>query len=202
MYKREKGLICSFEIFLLISMSFAIAFILEENFVTGQELGSAALTRQLEEFTIGNAYKAPPITQIPAPSFRAVPAAADKPASVVPGRGPFEFVTDLFKGKAFGTPTGIPAGTSKFTGLGLTNTLVGALAWAGIAYAAGQLLGGLLGLEDAQTNALSYALAGGAFTYAGLEFAVTNQLLVPGKFLYTGAFNFLAGVGIAAAIFI
>ena len=112
--------ICSFEIILFLSMSFSIVFILSENFVTGQGLAADPRFQDkvAEEIAKQATGKGPPVTNVPTET-----------------RGPTELVTDLFKGKAFGDPT-LPAGAETgFTGVGLANTLIGALAWAGVAYA-------------------------------------------------------------------
>ncbi len=65
------------------------------------------------------------------------------------------------------TPAAAPAGyTGSITGMtGTMGGIVEGLVWAGIAYMAGQMIGSMLGLQKKQTQALSTALAAGAFTY-------------------------------------
>lgn len=61
---------------------------------------------------------------------------------------------------------------SRFFGAGAgsaTDALLTGLQWAVVAYGIGQLVGGLLGLESQNVDALSTSLAAGAFVYQGLE---------------------------------
>ena len=132
------------------SMSFAIAFIFQENlassaFVDPINPGGGIVYNPVTTSGVS------PITVVPAETVRAATeevvkeAVKEVPKEVVKGapkdvvkgteEGPLKFITDLFKGKAFGDPT-LPAGAETgFTGVGLANTLIGALAWAGVAYA-------------------------------------------------------------------
>lgn len=62
---------------------------------------------------------------------------------------------------------------SKFFGVkevgGTADALLTGLQWGIVAYGIGQLVGGLLGLESQNVDALSTSLAAGAFVYTGLE---------------------------------
>lgn len=82
---------------------------------------------------------------------------------------------------------------------GWPSALVSGLQWAAIAYGIGYLAGSLFGMNKQNTKALSFALAGGAFTY---EFMASSKtilgLLGQNAQLYSG----IAGIGVAAAIFI
>lgn len=153
-----------FEILLLVSMSFAVAFILNMNSVEAQNIPTEAT------------------------------------------RGPLDFVGDVFKGKTFdisNNPSyfiGPPEATTGFTGWGLANTLIGALAWAGLAYGIVQVLGSLFGFDEGLTNALSYGAAAFAGTWSGLHLAGENFLLTEVPWLANYAFPI--GLVLGAAIFI
>jgi len=66
-----------------------------------------------------------------------------------------------------------PSPLSKFFGVkevgGTADALLTGLQWGIVAYGIGQLVGGLLGLESQNVDALSTSLAAGAFVYTGLE---------------------------------
>ena len=55
------------------------------------------------------------------------------------------------------------------------DALLSGVQWAGIAYGAGMLIGSLIGLNDDNTEALSTALAAGAFAYKGLAVLQAGQ---------------------------
>ena len=169
-----------FEIILLISMSFSISFILEKNLVFAQ---GDPDTIQSAVDAAKEAAKKPPVTDVPTE------------------RGPTELVTDLFKGKAFGTPPKLVEGaTTQFTGTGLANTLLGALAWAGLAYGIVQILGNLFGFDEGLTNALSYGAATFAGTYAGLDFAAQNLLIAKTNFFVQYAFPTALVIGVVVFV--
>ena len=169
--------ICSFEIFLFISLSFSVAFILNGGLVSGQEFDYVKWSQKVADITS----KAPP--------------------TEAARRGPTELVTDLFKGKAFGTPPELAKGaTTQFTGTGLANTLLGAVAWAGLAYGIVQVLGNLFGFDEGLTNALSYGAATFAGTYAGLDFAVQNLLIKETSYLAQYAFPTALVLGVVVFV--
>jgi len=74
------------------------------------------------------------------------------------------------------------------------DALVSGLQWAGIAYMAGQLVGGLFGMTDENTDALSYGLGAGLGSYKALSTWSTT------KDMWLG--NPLVGAGIGAIVFV
>lgn len=83
---------------------------------------------------------------------------------------------------------GLPAG-------GISDALVSGAVWAGIAYGAGMLVGGLFGMSERNTQALSMSLASGFGAY---RFLSTWNTQIP----YLSAHPILAGVGIGAVVFL
>jgi len=74
------------------------------------------------------------------------------------------------------------------------DALITGLQWAGIAYMAGQLVGGLFGMTDENTDALSYGLGAGFGSYKVLSTWSTT------KNMWLG--NPLVGAGIGAIVFV
>jgi hypothetical protein len=83
---------------------------------------------------------------------------------------------------------------------GLGANLVKGAVWAGVAYGAGQLIGGLAGMDTSQTAGLSNALAAGAFA---MRFTETQGWAGPGLFAKEGAKSIFGlgsfGVGLVVA---
>jgi hypothetical protein len=92
----------------------------------------------------------------------------------------------------------------KLTPGGGPSALVSGLQWAGIAYMAGMLIGNLFGMSKKNTQALSTALAGGAFVYEALStynFNAPGAMFGPNSML-ASVNPLLAGVAVGAIIFI
>jgi len=85
---------------------------------------------------------------------------------------------------------------------GAPSALVSGLQWAAIAYMAAQMLGSMFGLSDTETEALSYGLASGAFTY---QFISTYNF--PASFTANPVGGFIAtnpaliGLGVGVVVF-
>jgi len=75
------------------------------------------------------------------------------------------------------------------------DALVSGLQWAGIAYMAGQLVGGLFGMDTGQTKALSYGLGAGFGSYKALQ-------VWDGKVPFLSKNPGLAGAAIGAIVFV
>ncbi|MGC9309751.1 MAG: hypothetical protein ACP5D2_03610, partial [Candidatus Nanoarchaeia archaeon] len=110
------------------------------------------------------------------------------------------------------TPTGedsFLAGLFGLTEGSGPSALVSGLQWAGTAYLFGQLAGGMFGLEDDNKQALSTALASGAFVYKslmswkGAAEGGALEWLGPSEAGFAGANTpFIMGVGVAAVVFL
>ncbi|MFH0711770.1 MAG: hypothetical protein V1889_01295 [archaeon] len=86
-------------------------------------------------------------------------------------------------------------GFSKGTGL---DAIASGLQWAGIAYMAGMLIGGLFGMSEGNTKALSASLAGGFGSYKALSVWKTGGHNIP----YLSKIPALSGIVIGAVIFL
>jgi len=90
-------------------------------------------------------------------------------------------------------------------GEGLGHNLIKGVVWAGIAYGLGQLIGGLVGFDNDQTQALSTAMAAGTFGYKFLieQYGFSENLFALGSestgFLGLGALGW--GLVIGAIVF-
>ena len=83
------------------------------------------------------------------------------------------------------------------------SAIVSGLQWAGIAYGAGYLVGGLIGLDKRNTQALSTALALGAFAYkaiASYSFPAGSGLTQAGGFIAQNPA--IIGIGVGAIVFL
>ncbi|MBS3091549.1 hypothetical protein J4217_03830 [Candidatus Pacearchaeota archaeon] len=206
---RKKKAISIVEIFLMISVSFAVAFSLGQNFV------SADVTSLLP-VPLSKVYRGGPL---PAPTGSASGAAL--------GADTFPPQTALSQDGVIVVADKTTGGVSQFTWdnpikkiysgqatSGVGGSLVAGVAWAATAYIAVKLIGSFLGLKDGQQKALENAALAGGFTAGFLSSAATN---VPGLFGAAtpglagsgGALNFMtfgggvpAGLIIAAAVFI
>ena len=133
-----------FEIILLISIGFSVSFIFSENLVgafppfsqsvtAGSGVDSASRLASLEKDVA---------------SLKGGAGAVDTSASKGPLEGLKAGVGKVFSGEA-------TLGLSE-TGVGAyVGTLIGALAWAGVAYAVVQIIGGLLGVDKGVLDAAS-----------------------------------------------
>ena len=86
---------------------------------------------------------------------------------------------------------------------GRADALVTGLQWAGIAYMGGQLLGGMFGFSDVNTEALSTALAAGVGVYRALEtYAFTGKGAIIGKEGFLSVNPGAVGLAIGVIVFI
>ena len=126
--------ICISEIILIISISFSLSFILNNNLVNAQ--GNPV--KLYSPCASCGGYHEATAEQIAATAKGQTPAAP--PAG---GEGPLEGIKagvgKVFSGEA---TLGATGSTGAFVG-----TLIGALAWAGVAYAVVQIIGSLLGVD-------------------------------------------------------
>jgi hypothetical protein len=76
------------------------------------------------------------------------------------------------------------------------DALISGIQWAAIAYIVGQIAGPIIGLNDDNTQALSAALAGGAFTFEALTTYTAGNLGV------LSAHPLIAGIVVAVVIFV
>jgi hypothetical protein len=161
-----------FEIALLVSLSFAIAFILDQgNLVHADGFGDLQTVTTTGSKT---------------------PGGLDVVTEGAPEEGGFKtFTGDLYGGRL---------GTESLAGYGgnYIGTLLGGLAWAGTAFVIVQLIGNLFGLDDNLTDSLSYAAAGSFGTYGAAQAVSQNFFSVElaGGWA-AGAGVVAAGVGIA-----
>jgi hypothetical protein len=185
-----------FQICILISMSFAIAFILSDNIVsappdlsTGTS-GTGTESSGVHKFNFGGDEME---------IIDRTNTAGSSTTPKTPGSDP-GIISNTFTGKLFGDPTAAAAAQPSTIGA-IGNVLLGGLAWATVAFIAVQLIGSLIGLDDEFTNALSYAAAGGAFTGSVSVFAYENfyNVAATNGGLWGAA---VIGLGVAAAIFI
>jgi hypothetical protein len=95
---------------------------------------------------------------------------------------------------------------SKFLGIsggGWADALVSGAQWAVVAYFAAQMLGPMFGLDEKQTDALSYSLAAGALVGKGLAVLTSQGGAYQGLFGSNSAmWSGVIGVAVAAVIFI
>lgn len=199
------------EIFLLISLSFAVSFFMSENFVDAQE----QITR-LPPSTAADRIADPTIiskTPSAAPAASGVNPYAGGLYGGIRGDGPVveeaakkaaeettketgtagTGLSGVFGGTAFGT-TGMAGTFSALT----SGVLWGAAVWGGL-----KLVSGLFGLNDKQSSAV--ALAGGAGTFVGstLYFMTgPSGVFTAPLGLTPGMFGFLTGAGVAVAVFL
>jgi len=140
MDKRGKKVISLFEIFLMISVSFAISFLLSENFVSSQS------------GVEGAADFVPPST-LPGPSAVGTSSLGNPVVGSTTG-GVTGGISNLFGGTIWTGAEGVSTGTTL-----LGNALLSGLAWAAVAFAVVKLITSLLGVDKGLANALSYAAA-------------------------------------------
>ncbi len=213
------------EIFLLVSLSFAISFMMSENFVSGQ-IGildtinpaiptlpsfSPSSIPTPSTFTGGGAgadFVGPPSSLanpevlLPDPSLPnsglgvgEIAPKVTETQSFLTGSGPGT-ISGLFKGQFFGV--GPELGGTAFGGA--VSSLASGLVWGAIVYGGLRLVGGLFGLSDSQSQALAFA--GGAGTFVGTTLYFIGQNFGTTAFLTTGTAAFMWGLGIGVAIFL
>jgi hypothetical protein len=201
--KRRKLLLVNaslFEVFLLVSFSFAIAFFMQESFASAELFPADAL--KLDLFG-GNPLSTPPSTVTPAQAFNPRLDLLGGAESVVPS-------TLSEGGKYVFKPMGYDLGLGGLGGG--VNHLIAGLAWGAVAYGAAKFIGPLFGLDDRNTNALAIASFAGVMTYQGLGALGPTGWGATGKFAAGFAESsfgkFLVGhpgliaIGVTVAVFL
>ena len=176
---RNKKILASAQIFLLVSMSFAVAFALSESGIVSASHSPTALLHP------GRVAPAAPAAPPAAPAAPAAP--ADPGAPAAPAAGIAGIVSKLFGG-----------------GLGGTwGPLISGVAWGATVAGLVQLAAPALGADRSLTNALTYAVLGGSVAGGAITTALTK--LAPTKFVGgSGAATYgaIGGIVIGAAIFV
>ena len=187
MRKRRRGVISTLawgEIFLIVSMSFTLAFLLSEEVgvVSAQTLGTpdAEIAKRL---------------------------ANARSTLTTGGRGSW-WNTQTGGGKITKLIGDVSKGKATFGLEGTAGNVAGALAqglfWGAVLYGGVKLLGSLFGVEKEKTNALATAaLAGGIGGGAVKALILSGGAEKPGFLIFTpGQAGFIAGVGIAIVVFL
>ena len=200
------------QILLLISMSFALAFIMSDNFVNGITIySSRAATNALPT---NYPVTSPPVAVIPTASN---PTIFNPPATINLDVG----TVNLPPASTASIPTGVPppvvpptpAVPKKYDLYGIhtfeggTAHLVQGLSWSLLAVGAIQLIGSVAGLGKELTNTLSIAVFGGIMAGKGLAAAATTGkggfgLISPNSIFAKPGVQFGVGLLVAVALFV
>lgn len=185
--KRSVFLGAFFQIALIVSMSFALAFLMSDNFVNGTP------TMAISSVAGGGAAAAHPVTIIDTGSTEAQ---ATRAGSDTTGGTFTQGLSKLFKG----------TWAQSTIGPELSGLLAGA-AWGVVAYGVVYLLSSMLGLDKGLSDALEYSLTSGAFV-AGTLHAFAGNGAFSGAFAshggaaFFGTHWFATGLIVAAVVFI
>lgn len=211
--RKGKKIIALWEMFLLVSMGFAVAFLMSQEVGLGsaaeEELLIVKKGAPIIEETPGAISGGAGTGEVIMPSVTLTPAnvppvidkAAIPSAGAAPpaaGTGPFAFISKIYGGKIIsGTTSGAVVG----------NALISGLAWAGTVALGIKLVGNLFGLEKGLTNSLALSAFGGILAYRTLAL-LAKPNIIGAQSIFGSSAGALAtaapfiGLGIAAAIFI
>lgn len=228
--KRTIAVSAIFQIFLILSMSFTIAFFLSDNFVNAVDFGALASIPsgtsgigQLQSASSGinlagsaagsGAATTAPSTMLSSSGSSSLSSGGGlsgatgggkEIAKDVGNKGSGDLSTSISKiynGQGFGL-----GGEGATTTSSVAGSLVAGAAWALTAYMAVKFIGGMLGLEEGTQKALEKAVTSGAFVTGTLQAMTTNNINLFGA--KSGFFNtvqtspYMTGLVIAVVIFV
>lgn len=214
---RARRAIAGFEMFLLIAMSFAVAFILQESLVSGQKVSprgeEGLFAQETSSLSVpndaagavgpnGGEYSILDGTLVRESGEKAIFGGLKEGDKLIVNSEEFIVGKDGSASLASSSTAetiGSQApkvGFKEFVfggkgfGAGVPGALFSGLVWGGIVYGAVYLIGSLLGLSNKQTQSLAMGLGAGTFVGSTLYFTGKN-LLAQGYFSATGKAPFL-----------